>query len=45
MLADGMADPDRPVYLSTLRVSAADVARRHPSVELDSEGPGSCAAC
>ena len=38
MLADGMADPDRPVYLSTLRVSAADVARRHPSVELDSEG-------
>ena len=38
MLADGMADPDRPVYLSTLRVSAADVARRHPGVELDSEG-------
>jgi glutamate/tyrosine decarboxylase-like PLP-dependent enzyme len=38
MLADGMADPDRPVYLSTLRVSAADVARRQPGVELDSEG-------
>jgi glutamate/tyrosine decarboxylase-like PLP-dependent enzyme len=38
MLADGMTDPDRPVYLSTLRVSAADVARRHPGVELDSEG-------
>jgi glutamate/tyrosine decarboxylase-like PLP-dependent enzyme len=38
MLADGMADPDRPVYLSTLRVSAADVARRQPGVELDDEG-------
>jgi len=38
MLADGMADQARPVYLSTLRVAAADFARRHPGVELDSEG-------
>jgi len=38
MLADGMADPDRPVYLSTLRIAAADFARRHPGVEADREG-------
>jgi glutamate/tyrosine decarboxylase-like PLP-dependent enzyme len=38
MLADGMADQDRPVYLSTLRVAAADFDRRHPSVVLDGDG-------
>jgi glutamate/tyrosine decarboxylase-like PLP-dependent enzyme len=38
MLADGMADPDHPVYLSTLRVAAADFARRHPGVRRDGEG-------
>jgi glutamate/tyrosine decarboxylase-like PLP-dependent enzyme len=38
MLADGMADPARPVYLSTLRIAAADFARRHPGVEPDREG-------
>jgi len=37
MLADGMADPARPVYLSTLRIPAADFARRHPGVEPDRE--------
>jgi glutamate/tyrosine decarboxylase-like PLP-dependent enzyme len=38
MLADGMADPARPVYLSTLRIAAADFARRHPGVAPDREG-------
>jgi hypothetical protein len=38
MLADGMADQDRPVYLSTLRVAAADFDRRHPSVVRDGDG-------
>jgi glutamate/tyrosine decarboxylase-like PLP-dependent enzyme len=38
MLADGMADPARPVFLSTLRIAAADVARRHPGVTADREG-------
>jgi glutamate/tyrosine decarboxylase-like PLP-dependent enzyme len=38
MLADGMADPARPVYLSTLRIAAADVARRHPGVAPDRAG-------
>jgi glutamate/tyrosine decarboxylase-like PLP-dependent enzyme len=38
MLADGMADPGRPAYLSTLRIPAADFARRHPGVEPDREG-------
>ncbi len=38
MLADGMADPDRPVFLSTLRTSAADVARRHPGIGADRDG-------
>jgi glutamate/tyrosine decarboxylase-like PLP-dependent enzyme len=35
MLADGMADPQRPVYLSTLRIAAADFARRHPGIRRD----------
>ena len=38
MLAGGMADPARPVFLSTLRITAADFARRHPGVEPDREG-------
>jgi glutamate/tyrosine decarboxylase-like PLP-dependent enzyme len=38
MLADGMADPQRPVYLSTLRTSAADFARRHPGIGQDRDG-------
>jgi glutamate/tyrosine decarboxylase-like PLP-dependent enzyme len=37
MLADGMADPARPVYLSTLRIPAAGFARRHPGIEPDRE--------
>jgi hypothetical protein len=32
MLADGMNDPDRPVFLSTLTVDAAAFGRRHPDV-------------
>jgi glutamate/tyrosine decarboxylase-like PLP-dependent enzyme len=35
MLAAGMADRRRPAYLSTLRVAAGDLARRHPGVEPD----------
>ena len=38
MLADGMADPARPVFLSTLRIAAADFARRHPGVTPDRDG-------
>jgi glutamate/tyrosine decarboxylase-like PLP-dependent enzyme len=38
MLADGMTDPDRPVYLSTLRITAADFARRHPGIGRDRDG-------
>ncbi|HTT00103.1 MAG TPA: aminotransferase class I/II-fold pyridoxal phosphate-dependent enzyme [Streptosporangiaceae bacterium] len=38
MLADGMADPARPVFLSTLRIPAADFARRHPGVTPDRDG-------
>jgi glutamate/tyrosine decarboxylase-like PLP-dependent enzyme len=37
MLADGMADA-HPVYLSTLRVSAAECRQRHP--ELSADAPG-----
>jgi glutamate/tyrosine decarboxylase-like PLP-dependent enzyme len=32
MLADGMADPADPVFLSTLRVPASEFGRRHPDV-------------
>jgi hypothetical protein len=35
MLAEGMADPAHPVYLSTLRVPAGQFARRHPGIEQD----------
>ncbi len=38
MLAEGMADPAHPVYLSTLRAAATDVARRHPGVNQDRDG-------
>jgi glutamate/tyrosine decarboxylase-like PLP-dependent enzyme len=37
MLADGMADQANPVFLSTLRVSADALARRHPGVEADQD--------
>ncbi|MGO9163908.1 MAG: pyridoxal phosphate-dependent decarboxylase family protein [Streptosporangiaceae bacterium] len=35
MLADGMADLADPVFLSTLRVSAADFTRRWPGIDAD----------
>src|SRR5215472_13384323 len=35
ILADGMNDPDRPVFLSTLTVDAAAFVRRHPDVSAD----------
>jgi glutamate/tyrosine decarboxylase-like PLP-dependent enzyme len=35
MLAAGMADPARPVFLSTLTVPAAAFARRHPGIAAD----------
>jgi glutamate/tyrosine decarboxylase-like PLP-dependent enzyme len=38
MLAEGMADREHPVYLSTLRVAAGDLARRHPGIERDRDG-------
>ena len=38
MLADGMADPDDPVFLSTLRVPASEFGRRHPDVAADRDG-------
>jgi glutamate/tyrosine decarboxylase-like PLP-dependent enzyme len=38
MLAAGMADPERPVYLSTLRITADDFARRHPGIGQDRDG-------
>jgi glutamate/tyrosine decarboxylase-like PLP-dependent enzyme len=36
MLAAGMASPGEPVFLSTLRVTAEAMARRHPAVTSDS---------
>ncbi len=38
MLAEGMADPAHPVYLSTLRVPAGEFARRHPGIGPDRDG-------
>lgn len=35
MLADGMHDADRPVFVSTLNVTADAFARRHPEVTAD----------
>jgi glutamate/tyrosine decarboxylase-like PLP-dependent enzyme len=38
MLADGMAEAERPVFLSTLRVSSDAFGRRHPAVKADADG-------
>jgi glutamate/tyrosine decarboxylase-like PLP-dependent enzyme len=38
LLAEGMADPRRPVFVSTLRVTADAFARRHPAVKADADG-------
>jgi glutamate/tyrosine decarboxylase-like PLP-dependent enzyme len=38
LLADGMADAQRPLFVSTLRVSADAFARRHPAVKTDADG-------
>jgi glutamate/tyrosine decarboxylase-like PLP-dependent enzyme len=35
LLADGMADRDRPVFVSTLGVGAEAFARRHPDITAD----------
>ena len=37
ILHAGMTDPARPVYLSTLRVTADALARRHPGVQADQD--------
>jgi len=38
MLRAGMEDPDDPIFLSTLRIDAADFAALHPHLEIDAEG-------
>jgi glutamate/tyrosine decarboxylase-like PLP-dependent enzyme len=38
LLAEGMADPRRPVFVSTLRVTADAFGRRHPAVKVDADG-------
>jgi glutamate/tyrosine decarboxylase-like PLP-dependent enzyme len=38
ILQAGMDDPDDPVYLSVLRVSAAALRARHPQLEADADG-------
>jgi glutamate/tyrosine decarboxylase-like PLP-dependent enzyme len=38
MLADGMADPADPVFLSMLRAGTADFARRFPDLAADQDG-------
>ena len=38
VLADGMASPEDPVFVSTLRVTAEAFARRHPQVSADADG-------
>ncbi|WP_433185402.1 pyridoxal phosphate-dependent decarboxylase family protein [Actinoallomurus sp. CA-150999] len=38
ILRDGMADPDDPVFLSTLRVDAGAMAARHPKITSDADG-------
>jgi glutamate/tyrosine decarboxylase-like PLP-dependent enzyme len=38
MLADGMAEPSDPVYLSTMKVARSDFIARHPAVAADTEG-------
>ena len=37
MLADGMNDPERPVFVSTLTVGADAMTRRHPDVTADQD--------
>jgi glutamate/tyrosine decarboxylase-like PLP-dependent enzyme len=37
MLAEGMADPQRPVFVSTLTVTADAFGRRHPDVAADAD--------
>ncbi len=37
ILNAGMTDPD-PIFLSTLRIDAADFAAAHPDIELDTDG-------
>ena len=38
MLADGMNDPQRPVFVSTLTVTADAMTRRHPDLTADRDG-------
>jgi glutamate/tyrosine decarboxylase-like PLP-dependent enzyme len=38
MLQAGMTDPERPVFVSTLRVSAGAMRDRHPDIEADADG-------
>ncbi|HEX3489982.1 MAG TPA: aminotransferase class V-fold PLP-dependent enzyme [Streptosporangiaceae bacterium] len=38
LLATGMAEPERPVFVSTLRVTAEAFGRRHPAVRADADG-------
>jgi glutamate/tyrosine decarboxylase-like PLP-dependent enzyme len=38
ILQDGMANPAEPVFVSTLRVTAAALARRHPEIAADADG-------
>jgi glutamate/tyrosine decarboxylase-like PLP-dependent enzyme len=38
LLADGMAAAQRPLFVSTLKVSADDFARRHPAIGADAAG-------
>jgi glutamate/tyrosine decarboxylase-like PLP-dependent enzyme len=38
VLADGMTDPEHPVFVSTLRVTAEAFARRHPGISADAGG-------
>jgi glutamate/tyrosine decarboxylase-like PLP-dependent enzyme len=38
MLQQGMTDPDAPVFLSTLRVTADAMRERHPDVTADADG-------
>jgi glutamate/tyrosine decarboxylase-like PLP-dependent enzyme len=38
MLADGMNDPQRPLFVSTLTVTADAMTRRHPDLTADRDG-------
>jgi hypothetical protein len=37
ILQEGMTDPSEPVYLSTLRVTADALGRRHPGILPDAD--------